>query len=220
MNRSLFHSSAALLLVCHAQLASAEGATSTPASPAVAQVSAPPAVPSWIARRQARLIAPNETISLKNPSFNPDGHGKIIGWTGIEHGAGNAYTFVSDPENALSPPGSARIKRHGSEPFAVLQQSILVHPSWHNKTVRLSGSLRGENISEAGGALTLRANDGSGQILASNFMQNARIKGNQNWKNFTIDLKIPPASYSLFVGIMLEGGGTLWADDLSIELIN
>ena len=51
-------------------------------------------------------------------------------------------------------------------------------------------------------------------------MQNARVKGTQSWKCYTIELKIPSSAYSLIVGVMLKDGGTLWADNLMIELID
>ncbi|RFC33973.1 MAG: hypothetical protein DID92_2727744645 [Candidatus Nitrotoga sp. SPKER] len=209
-----------LLFVGYTNHALSADTSSVPATSAVAQTAAPAALPSLFTRRQARRPAPDAVISLKNPSFNPDKLGKITGWVEIEHGSGNSYTFVADSENALSVPSSARIKRYGSEPFGLLQQSISVHPSWHNKTARLSGSLRGVDINGAGGALVLRADDGSGQILAWNFMQNTRVKGTQDWKQYTIELKIPPSTYSLIVGVMLEDGGTLWADNLAIELVD
>ncbi|MEO6422124.1 MAG: hypothetical protein ABIR84_05440 [Candidatus Nitrotoga sp.] len=219
MNYSITHLWPLLLFTCYINHALSADTPSAPSTSAVTQV-AEPAVPSLFARRQARRAAPDEVINLKNPSFNSDKLGKMYGWLGIEHGSGNAYTFAADPDNPLSIPSSARIKRHGSEPFGLLKQSIGVHPSWHNKTARLSGSLRGEDINGAGGALVLRADDGSGQILVWNFMQNDRVKGTQDWKRYTIELKIPSSAYTLIAGVMLEDGGTLWADDLAIELID
>lgn len=178
------------------------------------------AMPSLYAKRKARIAAPDTTISLKNPSFDPDNQGEISGWSRNEHSTGNSYTFVADTENAHSAPSSARIRRHGSEVWGTLDQMIQVHPSWYNKTLRLTGWLKGEGISGTGGALILRANGGRGEILAWNFMENNRVKGTQIWKRHTIELKIPPATFNLLVGVTLIDGGTLWADDLSIELID
>ncbi|CAH1904877.1 conserved exported hypothetical protein [Candidatus Nitrotoga sp. HW29] len=220
MPNSIFPLWVVLLLAGFTNYAISADTPSAPVTSAEAQVAAPAALPSILARRQARRPVPNAVISLQNPSFNPDKLGKMSAWAGIEHGSGNSYTFVADSENALSIPASARIRRHGSEPYGLLQQSIGVHPSWHNKTVRLSGSLRGVDISGAGGALVLRADDGSGQILAWNLMQNDRVKGTQDWKHYAIELKIPSSANSLIAGVMLEDGGTLWADNLAIELID
>jgi len=216
-----FRSSIVFLLASFSGLSFSADPVPEPASSAIKQsVSTPTPVHGLAAKRLAMRPTANAIISLKNPSFEPDPQGRINAWSTIEHGSGHAYTFVPDLEIALSAPSSARIRRHGTEPFALLRQSIPVHPSWHNRTVRLSGSLRGEDINGPGGALTLRAENGAGQILDWNFMTNDRVKGTRDWKKYTIELKIPPSAYSLFVGIMLEGGGTLWADDLSIELTN
>ncbi len=160
------------------------------------------------------------SIPLQNPSFNAEADGKMPGWIMTEHGAGNSYTFVADPVNAKSAPTSARMKRHGIEPYAFLEQAVLILPAWHNKTLRLSGAMKSEKIDGGGGALMMRADGGSGEILAWNFMADARVKGTQDWKSYSIDLKIPPTGRLLRVGVMLEDGGTLWADDLLLELID
>jgi hypothetical protein len=159
-----------------------------------------------------------DLIPLQNPSFNADPNGAMTGWSTIEHGVGKAYTFVADPVNAYSAPSSARIKRHGVEPFALLEQRIRVDPSWSNRMVRLSGFLKSEGIDGAGGALAMRIDNAQGTALAWSYMENARVKGTQDWKPHSIELKIPPGANEMRVGVMLEEGGTLWADDLMLEL--
>lgn len=173
-----------------------------------------------VAQTQSASAGTVRSIPLQNPSFNTDASGKIAGWTSGEHGAGNSYSIEADPINPHSGPSSIRIRRHGKEPFALLDQSVGMHPGWRNKTLRLSGWLKGEGISGVGGALVIRADGGSGQILGWNFMDEARVTGTQAWKLHSIDLKVPPESTSLRVGVMLQDGGTLWADDLRLELID
>ena len=159
-----------------------------------------------------------DLIPLQNSSFNADPNGRMSGWSTIEHGVGNAYTFVADPVNAYSAPSSARIKRHGVEPFALLEQRIRVDPSWINRMVRLSGFLKSEGIDGSGGSLAMRIDSGQGTALVWNYMENARVKGTQDWKPHSIELKIPPGASEMRVGVLLEEGGTLWADDLMLEL--
>jgi hypothetical protein len=159
-------------------------------------------------------------IPLQNPSFNADAQGQMTGWTKGEHGAADSYTFVADADNAYSAPSSARIKRHGNEPFGLLDQSFKIQPEWRNKSVRLSGMLRSEGANGVGGALIIRVDGGSGEILAWNFMADTRVVGTQEWKHYSIDLKIPPNGTVLQLGVMLEGGGILWADDLLLELLD
>lgn len=220
MNNSILSLWIVLLLAGFAKHTPVNATPLAPDTSAEKQAAEPPAMPSRYANRKSRVADPDIIIKLKNPSFDPDSQGKISTWSQAEHSTGNSYTFVADSENALSIPSSARIRRHGSEPYGTLEQLIRVHPLWHNKTVRLTGWLRSDGISGTGGALILRAEGGSGQILDSNFMENARVKGTQDWKRYSIELKIPPSSFHLLVGVTLIDGGTLWADDLSIELID
>ncbi len=159
-------------------------------------------------------------LPLQNPSFNADANGHMSGWSTTEHGAGNAYTFVADPVKPYSAPTSARLKRHGVEPFALLEQAVPIDPSWVNRMVRLSGFLKSEGIDGTGGGLALRINGGDGAVLVWNYMTDARVKGTQDWKPYSVDLKIPKGASEMRVGVILEEGGTLWADDLSLELIN
>jgi len=220
MNNSILPLCAAFLLAgCtnHALIVDASSASATSVvTHALASANLRPELPL----HQTKSVAADAVIRLKNPSFNPDQQGKISDWNMSEHGSGGSYTFIADPENAHSLPSSARIKRHGAEPWGLLQQSITINPLWHNKTVRLAGWLKSEGITGAGGALTLRADGGSGQILDWNSMQNDRIKGTQGWKQYAIELKILPSAFMLRVGVTLEEGGTLWVDDLSIELLD
>ena len=41
-----------------------------------------------------------------------------------------------------------------------------------------------------------------------------RVFGTTPWAPFRVEVKVPPAAQQLLVGVMLEGGGTLWADDV------
>ncbi len=220
MNNLMFLLCAMFLLAGCTKHAVSVNIPPAPAITAERQSAEPATAPSPNAHRYNRGAAIDTVISLKNPSFNPDNQGRISAWHQTEHAAGNSYTFVADPETAYSKPSSARIRRHGSEPFGALQQAINVHPLWHNKTVRLAGWLKSDDVSGAGGTLFLRADGGSGQILDWISMKDASVKGTLDWKRYTVELKIPPATFLLLVSVTLEGGGTLWADDLSIELID
>ncbi len=155
-----------------------------------------------------------------NPSFTPNASGHMTGWTRIEHARGNSYTFVADPEQAYSAPASARIRRHGVELYGVMEQLIKVEPAWRGKTARLSGYLKSQSATGTGGALVIKSLDGGGNILLYDFMDDRRVRGDQGWKRYQVEVKIPSDAYFLRVGVMLEEDGTLWADDLSLELVD
>ena len=157
---------------------------------------------------------------MTNPSFTPDATGRLVGWTRIEHARGNSYTFVADPNQPYSAPTSARISRHGPEIFGVLDQRIKVEPAWRGKTVRLSGYLKTLGATGGGGALVIQALDGGGNVVAHDHMNDSRVRGDQGWKRYHAAVKIPAETTHLRAGVMLEDGGTLWADDLSLELVD
>ncbi len=164
--------------------------------------------------------APGLLIPLNNPSFVADADGKLTGWVALEHNLGGAYTFIADPAFAYSNPSSARIRRHGDEAFGLLEQSVRVKPEWTNKTVRLSGYLKSDKADGAGGALVIQTRGDSGNIMEYDHMNSNRVKGTQTWRNYSVTVKIPQGAYQLKIGVMLEDGGTLWADDLKLELLD
>lgn len=165
-------------------------------------------------------LPPGQPIALKNPSFNADAQGRFIDWASVEHNAGNSYSFVADAEDAHSAPSSARIRRHGPEIFGLLEQTMRVQPAWFGKTVRLSGYLKTAGANGGGGSLILQARDSGGLALVHDHMDNRKVKGDQGWKLYTAQVKIPTGAWAIQVGAMLEDGGTLWADDLVLELMD
>ena len=161
-----------------------------------------------------------QPIALKNPSFNADAQGRFADWASVEHNVGNSYSFVADAEDAHSAPSSARIRRHGPEIFGLLEQTMRVQPAWFGKTVRLSGYLKTAGASGGGGSLVLQARDSGGLALVHDHMDNRKVKGDQGWKLYTAQVKVPTGAWAIQVGVMLEDGGTLWADDLVLELMD
>lgn len=164
--------------------------------------------------------SPYVAIALKNPSFNPTPQGQIADWLFLEHGQSGSYSFVADTEIARSQPTSARIRRNGTEIYGLLAQNLVVKSEWLNKSVRLSGYLRTESVDGTGGALVLQSLGGGGNILTWNHMNDQKAKGTQDWQRYAVDIKIPQDAASLRIGVMLEDGGTLWADDLTLELVD
>lgn len=160
-------------------------------------------------------------VPLNNPSFVADQQGRLNGWGAVEHAQGNSYTFVADHVGAYSAPTSLRIRRHGNEDFGLVRQVVKIPQDLRGKaiTARLFGYLRADAVSEPGGALMLQARRADNSIITYSDMVNQRLTGNQGWTRHSIELKVPSDTYDLIVGVMLEGSGSLWADDLTLTLI-
>jgi hypothetical protein len=165
-------------------------------------------------------LTPGQDVPLVNATFTPDAQGRVPGWTALEHNVGQSYTFVSDTQYAISPPASVRIRRHGREFYGMLDQRVTIKPEWVNRTARLSGYLRTQGATGEGAALVLMARDGSDQILAVEMMNGRRVRGDQDWKQYEVQVKLPPRTYALQVGVMLQDDGAMWADDLKLELVD
>jgi hypothetical protein len=138
----------------------------------------------------------------------------------VEHNTGNSYSFTVDTSAPYSAPSSARIHRYGQEDYGLLDQLVRIQPAWANKTARLSGALKTEKANDGGGALIIQTRLGDGSIITSNHMEDGRAKGTTAWKLYSVDVKIPNNAYHIRIGAMLDGGGTLWVDDLKLEIIN
>ena len=187
---------------------------SIPAAPASAQSAAAPNASAAAAAKRG------QPIEMANPSFVSDAAGELTGWHKIEHASGNSYTFTADKKAPLSKPSSLRIERHGVEAYGLLEQRVPTLPAWEGRTVRLSGSLKSAKATEGGGALILQARTAGSVILAHDHMNDTRVRGDQGWTKVSVQVKLPPQTGQLLVGVILEGPGTLWADDLSLELLD
>ncbi|MBK9440822.1 MAG: hypothetical protein IPN53_05690 [Comamonadaceae bacterium] len=164
---------------------------------------------------------PGSRAPVLNASFDQvSATGALVSWQASEHNQGKSYTFQADSNGAWSAPSSAKIHRYGPEDYGLLSQLIQIQLAWINKTARLTAQLKTEGAVDTGAALTLQMIGSRGEILAWNHMNDARVTQSQGWKSYSIDLKTLPGTTSIAVGVMLEGSGTLWADDIKLEIID
>lgn len=161
------------------------------------------------------------SIPIANPGFDADAAGKLTGWTALEHNGGTSYTFTADATiYARSAPTSLRIERKGIEFFGLMEQRLRVQPEWIGHTVRLSGFVRTRGATGTGAALVLVARDGGDQILDAQQMDDRRVRGDQDWQQVAVQLKVPANGWWLQIGAMLQDEGILWVDDLAVELLD
>lgn len=162
-----------------------------------------------------------QAITLVNPGFDVDASGRFPGWTKLEHNVGNSYRFEADSEvYALTPPNSLRISRFGPEFFGLTEQRVRVQPEWIGRTVRLSGYLRTRGVTGTGAALVLQVRDGYDQILVAEQMDGRRVRGDLDWQQYSVQVRVVQGAWWLQVGAMLQDDGTLWVDDLALDLMD
>lgn len=165
--------------------------------------------------------APSINLPIQNASFDQaSASGEMAYWLASEHNQGNSYTFAATSDAAWSAPLSLKIHRYGIETFGAMNQLVPLQVTWIGKTARLSAYLKTADAVDGGAGLTLQMLGDAGEILAWNHMNDAKVRLSQPWQPYSVTLKVLPKTTFIAVGVMLEGGGTLWADDMKLELID
>lgn len=159
-------------------------------------------------------------VPLVNPSFNSSDNVRFPGWLPVEHVGVPSYSFAVDTSNPHSSPTSARIRRHGPESWGLIQQIVKVPADWIGKTARLTGYLRSEGVVGVGGGLIVQARGASSSTIVHDHMDDRRVVGTQAWKRHQVSVVIPPDTHFIQVAAILQDDGTLWVDDLQLEIVS
>jgi hypothetical protein len=120
----------------------------------------------------------------------------------VKHGGqASARLFARDP----SPDGLGQLaQRLDASEFA-------------GARVRLAGWVRTRGVT-GWSALWLRVS-GERRVLAFDNMQNRALRGDSEWTRLQIVLEVPKEAVRLAYGLSLQGGGSAWLDDLSLERV-
>jgi hypothetical protein len=100
--------------------------------------------------------------------------------------------------------------------FGILSEAIPVD-SYRGKRVRVSGYLRSADT--ASGSFWLRVDGPSGAESFDN-MHDRALMGTNDWTPFAIVLDVPADAKVLVGGLLLQGHGTIWADDVRIDVVD
>lgn len=102
--------------------------------------------------------------------------------------------------------------------FGTLMQTINAE-NYIGKRLRFSGYIKSENVKGWSG-MWMRIDDGNGEQLGFDNMQDRAIKGTTDWKKYKIVLDVPSNSKTLNFGVLLWGEGKVWADNFSIAEVD
>lgn len=83
-------------------------------------------------------------------------------------------------------------------------------------SIRLTGRIKHENVDGSVG-LVMRINGYKGTLAFEN-MQGYKIKGTNDWKEYSIKLPYPTGTEFIYAGGILTGKGTAWFDDFAITI--
>ncbi len=162
-------------------------------------------------------------VKLTNAGFEAPlkADGDPTGWTTGQHAGVASYVFVLDAKVRHGGRQSLRIDNTGPEPFGAIVQPVPV-TGLAGRTLRLSGWVR---TREAGGgrkgwgaALQLQAKKG-GSPVAYTVLADHVIGGTSDWKRREAIVAIPVDAEAVEVGILLRGKGSVWLDDVELEVL-
>ncbi len=113
----------------------------------------------------------------------------------------------------------ARSDPHGG--FGTLMQGVKADP-YRGTRVRMSGWAKANGVTDWAG-LWMRV-DGpdtrkTQRSLSFDNMENRPIKGTSGWTRYEIVLDVPAESVEIAFGILLQGGGEVWLDDVQFAKV-
>lgn len=146
------------------------------------------------------------------------------GWTVTGAGRPNLYRVGLDP----SLPGAVKIETLDksasvdADAFSSLMQSIAA-TAYRGRTIRIRAELRSRGAER--GVLWMRVDPRDGnRYLRFDNMHNRRsngpIRGDVDWTERSVVLDVPEDAASIHYGIMLGGGGELWARNFELEEVD
>ncbi len=157
---------------------------------------------------RAQLIPPKPVPVAANASPLPDAYAaRGEGYDGgrdatVHHADGRAIVLRST--------GGASASAFGT------YAQTLAADDYRGKRVRISGYLRSADATSA--SFWLRV-DGPSGVQGFDNMSNRALNGMRDWTAFAIVLDVPRDARTLHTGLLLSGTGTVWADDLRIDVV-
>jgi hypothetical protein len=186
--------------------------------------------------RQARVIKPPPAVApdqaakalaavpLTNAGFEstvPGKAGSPEGWWAVQHAGPLSYTFEPDTNIRRGGERSLRVTNVGPEPFGAVYQTVPAS-AHRGRTLRVSAWLRTEgttgNRYGSGAGLKLHSVRG-GYAVDLIEMRRDAVHGTTDWARYELALKVPVEAEALEVGLVLFGPGTVWIDDVALDVV-
>jgi len=160
-----------------------------------------------------------DVVEQQAPAPDEPRKTNIRGWIlGGDDPAEYAITVDSTIKRAGHGSGSLRSLVPQTKGFGTLMQSI-APDAYLNKRVRLSAFVKAENVTGWSG-LWLRVDGKEARSsIAFDNMQSRPIKGTQDWARYEVVLDVAKEATTIAFGVLLHGGGQVWIDDMSLEVV-
>ena len=130
------------------------------------------------------------------------------------------YAVGVDLGEQVSGYASAYLKATSSNPvgFVTLMQNFKAN-NYRGQRIKLSAYVKTRYIGGWAG-MWMRVNDTNGKPLSFDDMRNRPLIGSSEWNEIDIVLDVPPISDEVSFGILLQGRGQIWIDNVKFTIVN
>jgi hypothetical protein len=131
-------------------------------------------------------------------------------------GAANDYELTHDPVATCSGDASARIRSTTETPsgYAVFW-SKLPASGYAGRRVRFSAFIK-TGAGSGFARLGIRVLDHTLDDIAGSNGDDVTLDASDDWKAHEVEFDVPGGAVTMIFGVMLEGGGEIWIDDVEL----
>lgn len=168
-------------------------------------------------------------VPLEWSETGADARPKLIAIDAVPRGRLRNYSFERDTMIRRSGKASGRLRFDGktSSMWAAIVQCIDASPEFGGKTARMDGYMKVEGVRRVepmkdpeggppGAKMWLRSDTESEERLDN--MDDRPVVGTVAWKRYRVSVPVDPGAIQLCFGLILDGVGTIWVDDLELSV--
>jgi hypothetical protein len=167
-------------------------------------------------------------LAAGEPNPGPEDATPIPGWSFVTEGSGiprdqDAGGFATGVDREVAHGGHASVSIHSivAEPkhFRAVTQ-LMKADAYRGKRVRLAGYLKTRDVRGGWAGLWLRVDGPDAKLIAVDNMAAQRVMGTTDWSRHAVVLDVSEAAVRLAYGALLHVTGQVWADDLTLEVVD
>ncbi len=156
-------------------------------------------------------------IAVKNADFEEAFVGKRIpGWSRTQHAGVRAYEIIRDAEDPGHGKYSIRMLRTTEQAYGMISQ-VIESEKLAGKRVELTAALKTAEVGELGWVMVMTFmyhNTMLDQVRAT------PVTGDTGWKDVVLDKVAPKNATAVEIGFLLLDGGTGWADNVRLRVLD
>lgn len=129
------------------------------------------------------------------------------------------YAMGTDASVTRDGPPSTFIKNKVANPTS-WGSTVQVIPvdDVRGKRLMVSGYIKTTNVARYA-EYWVRIDGSNHQVLVYDDMANRPLTGTADWRAFSIVMEVPTTATNIFMGLLLNGVGEVWVDDLSVAVV-